>query len=148
TVIDIADATSQTPTTSSTTPASNAAVNVGNYPSYSASFFRGWFELPPSLSGQSPMQRPRLSLSMQGTAPAPNPSALPTLSSSVPSRTHKTVDIPLGPMGPVKGQDEVYGSGHQGSFSLGEDEEDVSGWDMGASSNSAERESRRGQMAQ
>ncbi|KAG0028040.1 hypothetical protein BGZ81_005080 [Podila clonocystis] len=145
TVIDLTeDTSSQTPTTPST-PAPNVAVNAGNYPSYSASFFRGWFDLPPSLSGQSPMQRPRLSLSMQGTAPTP--SVLPTLSSSLPSKTHETVDIPMGPMGPIKRRDEVYGSGHQESFSLGEDEEDAA-WGMAPSRNGTEREARRGQMAQ
>lgn len=138
TVIDVAES-SGTPTA----PSATTAVNAGNYPSYSASFFRGWFDLPPSLSGQSPMQRPRLSISMQGTAPAP--SVLPT-SSSLPFKTQKTVDIPLEPMRPVR-RDEVYGSGHQESFSLGEDEDDASAWGMEASSNT-ERESRRGQMAQ
>lgn len=140
TVIDVAES-SGTPTT----PSATTAVNAGNYPSYSASFFRGWFDLPPSLLGQSPTQRPRLSLSMQGTAPAP---LLPTSSSLSPKtpKTPKTVDIPLAPMRPVK-RNEVYGSGHQESFSLGEDEEDTSAWGMGASSNT-ERESRRGQMAQ
>lgn len=146
TVIDIAaDSTSQTSSTPSTTTATNAAVNAGKYPSYSASFFRGWFDLPPSLSGQSPMQRPRLSLSLQGTAPTQ--SVMPT-SSSPPSKTNEAVDIPMSPLGPVRRRDEVCGSGHQEPFSIGEDEEDASAQGIGASSNTMERESRRGQMAQ
>ncbi|KAG0344358.1 hypothetical protein BG004_004537 [Podila humilis] len=195
TVVDIgtghssSSSSSSAPTTtcgsSTTYPPTVAGDNI---PSYSASFFSGWFDLPPSLSGQPPSQRPRLSMSMQGSvipssssssaALPPPPLAMPS-SSSLPNTlvvgrpAHETiVDIPLGPMGPLKKKAEGYdhdggedASHHQKTFSIGDtvdDDEMDNGireidladatsteMDMGVSfSKNVQQESRRGQMAQ
>ncbi|KAF9428797.1 hypothetical protein BGZ94_001021 [Podila epigama] len=157
-----AAAAAGTTTTTATTSTTTSATKTTTHPTKNTTgeVAPGWFDLPPSLSGQPPAQRPCLTLSMPTTTAGAAAAAATTkiaapapaqLSNSIHSLSKgkqqalssSTTDIPLDLMGSAKNNKPTMIEAEvENAFTLGmgDDDEMIH---FGAT----DRESRRGEMS-